>query len=123
MKEFILKKFFSKKENSVLLENIADISSEPVSVMDSAGSLIAGGPPAAKSLSFPIKIEGEEIGRVSGKRGAKGTAYIKDFIEQLKNSVPPALNYGSVSKNILIVDDDESIRRLGSRRVCACRHR
>ncbi len=41
-----------------------------------------------------------------------GTGHIKDFIEQLKNSAPPALNYGSVSKNILIVDDDESIRRL-----------
>ena len=76
MKEFNLKKFFSKKENSVLLENIADISSEPVSVLDGAGSLIAGGPPAAKSPSFPIKIDGEEIGRVSGKRGAEGAAAI-----------------------------------------------
>ena len=76
MKEFNLKKFFSKKENSVLLENIADISSEPVSVLDGAGSLIAGGPPAAKSPSFPIKIDGEEIGRVLGKRGAEGAAAI-----------------------------------------------
>ena len=76
MKEFNLKKFFSKKENSVLLENIADISSEPVSVLDGAGSLIAGGPTAAKSPSFPIKIDGEEIGRVSGKRGAEGAAAI-----------------------------------------------
>ncbi len=76
MKEFNLKEFFSKKENSVLLENIADISSEPVSIIDGAGSLIAGGPSAAKSLSFPIKIEGEEIGRVSGKRGAEGVAAI-----------------------------------------------
>ena len=76
MKEFNLKKFFSKKENSVLLENIADISSGPVSILDSAGSLVAGGPPAAKSLSFPIKIDGEEIGRVSGKRGAEGAAAI-----------------------------------------------
>ncbi|MDA8272791.1 MAG: ATP-binding protein [Deltaproteobacteria bacterium] len=41
-----------------------------------------------------------------------GAAHIKDFITQLKNSAPPVLNYGSVSKNILIVDDDESIRRL-----------
>ena len=76
MKEFNLKKFFSKKENFVLLENIADISSEPVSVLDGAGSLIAGGPTAAKSPSFPIKIDGEEIGRVSGKRGAEGAAAI-----------------------------------------------
>ncbi|MDA8402248.1 MAG: sigma 54-interacting transcriptional regulator [Deltaproteobacteria bacterium] len=76
MKEFNLKKFFSKKENSVLLENIADISSEPISVLDGVGSLIAGGPPAAKSPSFPIKIDGEEIGRVLGKRGAEGAAAI-----------------------------------------------
>ncbi len=76
MKEFNLKKFFSKKENFVLLENIADISSEPVSILDGAGTLIAGGPPAAKSPSFPIKIDGEEIGRVSGKRGAEGAAAI-----------------------------------------------
>ena len=41
-----------------------------------------------------------------------GAAHIKDFITQLKNSAPPALNYGSVSKNILIVDDDEAIRGL-----------
>ena len=39
-------------------------------------------------------------------------AHVKDFIEQLKNSAPPALNYGGASKNILIVDDDASIRRL-----------
>ena len=76
MKEFNLKKFFSKKENSVLLENIADISSGPISVLDGVGSLIAGGPPAAKSPSFPIKIDGEEIGRVLGKRGAEGAAAI-----------------------------------------------
>ena len=41
-----------------------------------------------------------------------GAAHIKDFIEQLKNSAPPALDYGGASKNILIVDDDESIRKL-----------
>ena len=41
-----------------------------------------------------------------------GAAHIKDFITQLKNSAPPVLNYGSVSKNILIVDDDEAIRGL-----------
>ncbi len=41
-----------------------------------------------------------------------GAACIKDFIEQLKNSTPPALNLNSSSKNILIVDDDASIRRL-----------
>jgi PAS domain S-box-containing protein len=44
--------------------------------------------------------------------GKTGTARIKDFIEQLKNSAPPALIYSGVSKNILIVDDDGSIRRL-----------
>ena len=41
-----------------------------------------------------------------------GAAHIKDFITQLKNSTPPVLNYDSVSKNILIVDDDEAIRGL-----------
>ena len=41
-----------------------------------------------------------------------GAAHVKDFIEQLKNSAPPALNYGGASKNILIVDDDGSIRKL-----------
>ncbi len=76
MKEFNLKKFFSKKENSALLENIADISSEPFSVLDGSGVPVAGDAPAAKSPSFPIKIEGEEIGRVSGKRGAEGAAGI-----------------------------------------------
>ena len=40
------------------------------------------------------------------------SAHIKDFIEQLKNSAPPALNFDSSSKHILIVDDDASIRRL-----------
>jgi transcriptional regulator with GAF, ATPase, and Fis domain len=76
MKEFNLKKFFSKKENSALLENIADISSEPLSVLDGSGVPVAGDTPAAKSPSFPIKIDGEEIGRVSGKRGAEGAAGI-----------------------------------------------
>ena len=76
MKEFNLKKFFSKKENSALLENIINISTEPVSVLDKAGNLIAGGTPAAKSHFFPIKIDGKEIGRVSGKRGAEGAAGI-----------------------------------------------
>jgi PAS domain S-box-containing protein len=45
-------------------------------------------------------------------KGQTSSAHIKDFIEQLKNSVPPALNSGSSSKNILIVDDDASIRSL-----------
>ncbi len=76
MKEYNLKKFFSKKENSALLENIADISSEPISVLDSSGVVVAGDIPAAKSHFFPIKIDGKEIGRVSGKRGAEGAAGI-----------------------------------------------
>ena len=95
MKEFNLKKFFSKKENSVLLENIADISSEPISVLDGAGSLIAGGPPAAKSPSFPIKIDGEEIGRVLGKRGAEGAAAI------LSRSIRSLLVQRSLAEEIL----------------------
>ncbi len=95
MKEFNLKKFFSKKENSVLLENIADISSKPVSVLDNAGSLIAGGHPAAKSFSFPIKIEGEEIGRVSGKRGAEGAAAV------LSRSIRSWLVQRSLAEEIL----------------------
>ncbi len=95
MKEFNLKKFFSKKENSILLENIADISSEPISVLDGAGSLIAGRPPAVKSLSFPIKIEGEEIGRVSGKRGAEGAAAI------LSRSIRSLLVQRSLAEEIL----------------------
>ena len=76
MKKFNLKKFFSKKENSALLENIADISSEPLSVLDGSGVTVAGDTPAAKSPSFPIQIDGEEIGRVSGKRGAEAAAGI-----------------------------------------------
>ena len=76
MKEYNLKKFFSKKENYALLENIADISSEPLSVLDGSGVPVAGDTPAAKSPSFPIKIDGEEIGRVYGKRGAEGAAGI-----------------------------------------------
>ena len=95
MKEFNLKKFFSKKENSVLLENIADISSEPFSILDSAGSLIAGGHPAVKSPSFPIKIEGEEIGRVSGNCGAEGVAAI------LSRSIGSLLVQRSLAKEIL----------------------
>ena len=76
MKEFNLKKFFSKKENSALLENIINISPEPLSFLDKADDLIAGDTPDAKSPSFPIKIDGEEIGRVYGKRGAEGAAGI-----------------------------------------------
>ncbi len=76
MKEFNLKKFFSKKENSALLENIINISKEPVSVLDKTGNLIAGDAPVVKSISFPIKIDGEEIGRVSGRRGAEAAAGI-----------------------------------------------
>jgi len=76
MKEYNLKKFFSKKENSALLENIINISPEPLSFLDKADDLIAGDTPAAKSPSFPIKIDGEEIGRVYGKRGAEGAAGI-----------------------------------------------
>ncbi|MDA8158897.1 MAG: ATP-binding protein [Deltaproteobacteria bacterium] len=41
-----------------------------------------------------------------------GLVHVKDFIEQLKNSEPPVLIYDGVSKNILIVDDDDAIRKL-----------
>ncbi len=40
------------------------------------------------------------------------STHIKDFIEQIKNSAPPALGYGGTSKKILIVDDDGNIRKL-----------
>ena len=40
------------------------------------------------------------------------STHIKDFIEQIKNSAPPALDYGGTSKKILIVDDDGNIRKL-----------
>ena len=76
MKECNLKNFFSKKENSALLQNIADISSEPFSVTDASGILVAGDIPAVKSPSIPIIIDGEEIGRVFGKRLAKEAASI-----------------------------------------------
>ena len=76
MKEFNLKKFFSKKENYNLLQSIADISLERFSVTDDSGILVAGDIPAAKSPSFPIIIDGEEIGIVFGKRGAEGAAGI-----------------------------------------------
>jgi transcriptional regulator with GAF, ATPase, and Fis domain len=76
LKELNLKKFFSKKENSVLLENIINISSKPFSVVDNAGSPITGDIPDAKLHSYPIKIEnkGEEIGKVFGKSGAEAEA-------------------------------------------------
>ena len=41
-----------------------------------------------------------------------GLVHVKDFVEQLKNSEPPVLIYDGVSKNILIVDDDDAIRKL-----------
>ena len=40
------------------------------------------------------------------------STHIKDFIEQIKNSAPQALNHAGASKNILIVDDDGNIRKL-----------
>ncbi|RZD14808.1 MAG: hypothetical protein EVJ47_00535 [Candidatus Acidulodesulfobacterium ferriphilum] len=80
MKEFNLKKFFKKKENSALLDSIINLSSEPVSVFDNNGNRIAGEPSAAKTSFFPIKIDGEEIGRVSGKPGAEAAAIMSHFI-------------------------------------------
>ena len=79
MKEFNLKKFFSKKENFALLKNIDGISSGSFSILDAAGALAAGDTPAAENPSFPIKIEGEEIGRVMGKRGAEGAAEVLSY--------------------------------------------
>ena len=76
MKKQSLKNFFSKKENRVLLQNIADISSETFSILDADGVLVAGNAPEVGAVSFPIKINGEEVGRIFGKRRADEASQI-----------------------------------------------
>ncbi|MDA8158893.1 MAG: sigma-54-dependent Fis family transcriptional regulator [Deltaproteobacteria bacterium] len=80
MKKFNIKKFFLKKENSFLLENIAAISFEPFSVIDNEGNTIAGAHPVKDLVSFPVKINEEEVGRVFGKRGAEAAAILSRSI-------------------------------------------
>ncbi|MGC8555193.1 MAG: sigma-54-dependent Fis family transcriptional regulator [Candidatus Acidulodesulfobacterium sp.] len=84
MKDFNLKKFFSKKENSALLNGITGLFSEPVSVLDHDGGLAAGKPLSGEAHSFPIKIEEENIGAVSCRHKAGGEAaafIISHFIQ------------------------------------------
>ncbi len=84
MKDFNLKKFFSKKANSALLNGITGLFSGHVSVLDDNGSLVAGKPLSGAAHSFPIKIEEENIGVVSCKDKARGEAaafIISHFIQ------------------------------------------
>jgi diguanylate cyclase (GGDEF)-like protein len=76
MKDLNLKKLFSKREHFSLLENIVSIAAGPIAVFDNAGNLISGRQPLEEMNSFPVKLERETIGYVSGGQEAENVALI-----------------------------------------------
>jgi len=89
MEALNLKKFFSKKENLALLNNIVGLAGEPIAVLDNAGNLISGVQPAKKTPLYPIKIEGKTVGQVSatasGKTAAENIAFILSYITEARS--------------------------------------
>jgi K+-sensing histidine kinase KdpD len=82
MKDLNIKKFFAKKENSVLLDNLVDIFGGNVGVFDIEGNLISGRRPSGDITYFPIKLEEETIGHISGGPKAENmSSVISSFIE------------------------------------------
>lgn len=76
MKDLNLKNIFSKREHFALLENIINIAAGPIAVFDDDGTLISGKQPSGKRDSFPVKLEEETIGHVSGGPAAKNAAQV-----------------------------------------------
>ncbi|MHB1696837.1 MAG: GAF domain-containing protein [bacterium] len=76
MKDLNLEKFFSKKGHLALLENIIGLAGESTAVFDDDGTLISGKQPSGERDSFPVKLEGKTIGRVSGGPAAGNAASI-----------------------------------------------
>jgi transcriptional regulator with GAF, ATPase, and Fis domain len=89
MDTFNLKKFFSKKENLALLDNIICLAGEPISIFDNAGNLISGMQQDKKTPLYPIKIEGKTVGQVSakasGKTAAENIAFILSYITEARS--------------------------------------
>jgi diguanylate cyclase (GGDEF)-like protein len=82
MKGLNIKKFFMKKENSILLNNLVDIFGDNVGVFDIEGNLISKKRPSGNIVYFPIKLGEETIGHVSGESKAENLAsVISSFVE------------------------------------------